>query len=64
MWAGTIKNYTKIEGSGSAVEDLTAQETPQSSCSDQALHVYTSQDHPPSLTHYLFSFHCVSISVI
>ncbi len=44
--------YKSANGSGSAEEYLTAQETPQSSRSDQALHVYASQDHPPSLTHY------------
>ena len=41
-----------LMGSGSAEEDLTAEVPPQSSCSDQASHVYASQDHPPSLTHY------------
>jgi hypothetical protein len=47
-----IKKHISTLGSGSPGEDLTAQETPQSSRSDQASPAYASQDHPPCLTHY------------
>jgi len=43
-------------GSRPAEENLTAQETPQSSCSDQASHAHMSQDPPSYPTHYASGF--------
>jgi len=40
------------DGSGSAEEDLTDQETLQSRCFDHDSHSHASRNHPPSLTHY------------
>ena len=44
---GQTTSDATISGSDSAEKDLTTQETPQSSSSDQASHVHASQDHPP-----------------
>jgi L-asparaginase len=46
------RRQAKRDGSGSTEKDLTAQESPQSSRSDQAPNISDCQDHPSSLIHY------------
>ena len=48
----TLPLATSPRGSGSLEDDLTDQETPQSSCSDQGSHSHASQDHPLCIPHY------------